>query len=78
MFCKHSVFPCINSNFLYFLHRRQDKEFWMSVFDRLLNVADCNDHTVLDGIIRDFEIRLADPTKRSWFDGALKIQVAMS
>eukprot|EP00795_Rhopilema_esculentum_P003064 gene3064-1349_t len=58
--------------------RRQGKEFWASVFDRLLNVSDCNDQSVLEGIIKDFERRLIDPDRQKSLMELLSLQRAMA
>jgi len=41
--------------------RRPERDFWLSIMDRLINVGDCNDTTVLDTVIEDLETNLAMP-----------------
>ena len=62
-----------SSQTLFAFFRRPERKFWLSVFDRLINVSDCNDSSVLDGIITDLQLRLAEPTRRKEIQEILSV-----
>ena len=62
--CEYLIDYCL-------LFSRKEKEFWLPVFERLINVDDCNDTTLLDSVIRDFKKKLAEVKRRKVLEEVL-------